>query len=954
MGATGPTGAQGDVGPTGPTGAQGVVGATGPTGSQGVVGPTGPTGTQGIQGVTGPTGAAGTSSTLFHYQADTNQQSGTPTAGHLYWSNVTQISATAITFSHLTSEGTDVDVFLEVMSAGDVLILQDESNSNNYQKWTVSGTPTIVPNSSVTYPVTLVTSAGTGTTGFANNHQLIAVLQSVGAQGPTGPQGATGPTGADSTVAGPTGPQGNVGPTGPQGDIGPTGSQGNAGPTGPTGAQGVVGATGPTGSQGVVGPTGSQGATGPTGADSTVAGPTGPQGNIGPTGAQGNIGPTGSQGIQGIQGIQGDVGPTGPTGAQGNVGPTGATGAASTVAGPTGPQGIQGNVGPTGPTGAQGNVGPTGPTGAQGNVGPTGPTGAQGIQGPTGPTGAQGNVGPTGPQGIQGNVGPTGPTGAQGNVGPTGPTGAQGIQGPTGPTGAQGVQGPTGPTGAASTVAGPTGAGGPTGPTGATPAIGGSNTQVQYNNSGSLAGSANFVFDGTNVGIGTASPGVKLEVVQNQATYSYFDFYNTTASGGIVFRQIYRNIANTGNATVDFAKLIGGGFALNNTDTNAANYTSFGVGASERIRITSAGSVGIGTSSPLYQLTVQGLGQDTAALTDAGNKGGSLYLLANGTTVGSGGALLFGTTFGNQTPFAAIKALVSDGGGNTTGDLAFSTRNATSDTALTERMRIALNGNVGIGTASPGALLQLNKASGAADLRLSVGGTLYSNIYASSSDVNIFSITAIPLILGTNNTERMRIASNGFVGIGTSTDNGVDKLTAAGIVGSVVSGRAGFHAYNGGATAEWFIGQPSGSSHNLTFSKLIAGTYTDYFAINTVGGITSADAADAVGYKGLPQNQQTSTYTLALSDMGKQVYTTAGAFTITIPANATTAFPIGAAITIVNEDANKTLAPAAGVTLVLAGTGGGTTGNRTLAIGAVVTVLKVGTNRWFVSGAGVT
>ena len=32
--------------------------------------------------------------------------------------------------------------------------------------------------------------------------------------------------------------------------------------------------------------------------------------------------------------------------------------------------------------------------------------------------------------------------------------------------------------------------------------IGGSTTQVQYNSSGSLAGSANFIFDGTNVGIG--------------------------------------------------------------------------------------------------------------------------------------------------------------------------------------------------------------------------------------------------------------------------------------------------------------------------------------------------------------------------------------------------------------------------------------------------------------------
>ncbi len=91
-------------------------------------------------------------------------------------------------------------------------------------------------------------------------------------------------------------------------------------------------------------------------------------------------------------------------------------------------------------------------------------------------------------EGIQGDVGPTGPTGATGAdstvVGPTGPTGAQGIQGVVGPTGPQGVQGIQGIQGV-------------TGPTGSTPAIGGSNTQVQYNNAGSLAGSANMTFNGT-------------------------------------------------------------------------------------------------------------------------------------------------------------------------------------------------------------------------------------------------------------------------------------------------------------------------------------------------------------------------------------------------------------------------------------------------------------------------
>ena len=125
-------------------------------------------------------------------------------------------------------------------------------------------------------------------------------------------------------------------------------------------------------------------------------------------------------------------------------------------------------------------------------------------------------------------------------------------------------------------------------------------------------------------------------------------------------------------------------------------------------------------------------------------------------------------------------------------------------------------------------------------------------------------------------------------------------------------------------------------------------------SISNTGSITSANVADAVGYKGLPQNQQTSAYTLVMSDIGKHIYATAGSFGVTIPANSTTAFPIGAAITIVVEDASHTVVPAAGVTLILAGTGAGTTGTRTLALGAVATLLKVGTDRWYISGAGVT
>jgi hypothetical protein len=107
------------------------------------------------------------------------------------------------------------------------------------------------------------------------------------------------------------------------------------GPTGATGAQGITGAasvvTGPTGAQGITGaasvitgPTGATGAVGATGAASVITGPTGPTGSIGATG------PTGSQGVTGAASVV-----TGPTGVTGSIGATGPTGSA-TAAGSTG------------------------------------------------------------------------------------------------------------------------------------------------------------------------------------------------------------------------------------------------------------------------------------------------------------------------------------------------------------------------------------------------------------------------------------------------------------------------------------------------------------------------------------------------------------------------------------------------------------------------------------------
>ena len=235
LGATGATGVAGATGVTGATGA----GATGATGA----------GATGATGVQGEIGLPGQSSTFYNYQADANQISGTPTAGHLFWNNVTQVSATTVTLSSINELGVDIDVFLALFKTGDTFIIQDRSNSNNYQRWVITATPTVVANSRVTIPVAFNSSGGTSQ--FTNNQPVIfAIVTSglVGATGATG-LGATGATG----VAGPTGATG-AGATGATGVRGSTGATG----VGATGATGL-GATGATGVQGA---TGIQGATG--------------------------------------------------------------------------------------------------------------------------------------------------------------------------------------------------------------------------------------------------------------------------------------------------------------------------------------------------------------------------------------------------------------------------------------------------------------------------------------------------------------------------------------------------------------------------------------------------------------------------------------------------------------------------------------------------------------------
>jgi len=109
----------------------------------------------------------------------------------------------------------------------------------------------------------------------------------------------------------------------------------------------------------------------------------------------------------------------------------------------------------------------------------------------------------------------------------------------------------------------------------------------------------------------------------------------------------------------------------------------------------------------------------------------------------------------------------------------------------------------------------------------------------------------------------------------------------------------------------------------------------------------------SVGYIGSPQVSGGATaYTLALADAGDHVYFTGGSTaTLTVPTNASVAFPIGTTILALNNNSGNLTISGAGVTFQLAN---GATGNRTVATKGMASLIKVATDTWWVTGPGVT
>ncbi|MFH1583374.1 MAG: hypothetical protein ABIB72_03615, partial [Candidatus Falkowbacteria bacterium] len=168
------------------------------------------------------------------------------------------------------------------------------------------------------------------------------------------------------------------------------------------------------------------------------------------------------------------------------------------------------------------------------------------------------------------------------------------------------------------------------------------------------------ILSGGNVGIGSTTPYAKLAIVGN--TYFTGDHYqqgNATTTGFYNIGQLF-SVSGTGTSTIDSnlwvkdtLRVGTGSIYLNDTSVSAANgafafntnatstFSTYGltIGTNQFVVQQTSGNVGIGTTSPLYKLSIQGTaGQDIFNV--ASSTGQSLLSVSNTGQCVTGDTLL--------------------------------------------------------------------------------------------------------------------------------------------------------------------------------------------------------------------------------------------------------------------------------------------------------------------------
>ena len=337
-----------------------------------------------------------------------------------------------------------------------------------------------------------------------------------------------------------------------------------------------------------------------------------------------------------------------------------------------------------------------------------------------------------------------------------------------------------------------------------------------------------------NLGIGTTSPAYKLDVNGSARINNLLWF--TPSSGGM---------------------------ALGADGTNFNIYN--GAGTETRLTLNNSGNLGLGVTPSAWGSTYKAL-QVTSSLALMGDGAASIY--GNNAYDNSGwkytnsayaglyvqnnggvGAHAWYTapsgTAGNAITFTQAMTLDASGRlllGATSAPSSsfFGGGNAVTSFITTTQGTTNSYNNVLIDSGSNGG------SSVAFTRSLGTVGAVVGYNYASGSGdgLNIYSVDALPLILGTNNAERARILSNGVLLVGTSSAYNSDSTTQ--ISGNPPSNQV-LSARHSGASPNGLYILYSGASPNNTgnYFGLFVDSSTTRFELRSNGGIANYQANDA-------------------------------------------------------------------------------------------------------------
>ena len=289
----------------------------------------------------------------------------------------------------------------------------------------------------------------------------------------------------------------------------------------------------------------------------------------------------------------------------------------------------------------------------------------------------------------------------------------------------------------------------------------------------SVGNSGDFIFQGTggsekfrikdtgNVGIGTTSPGSKLQVYSAASSNVFITGYGTSAQNdwgaqnamfvktdnGLVISK--QNAPNNSNRLYTF---------YNDASGNAEQYI-YNTSNTATIKLDSAGdsyfnggNVGIGTTSPERLLSLYSNNAETTP---------RLLIEQDGT----GDAVMAFSLTGGQGWSMGIDNSGSD---------SFMIHNSAGGVDSSSQFTINTNGNVGIGTTSPSNKLHVNSGSTNEVAKFeSTDSTAYLSIMDNNTTNSLQGIgsSGNNLTFYSNNAERLRINSVGNVGIGTTSPN---------------------------------------------------------------------------------------------------------------------------------------------------------------------------------------